>query len=59
MFAAAPPKPAECLVGWLAHYATGVLYALALVLFASDRWLREPTLLPAMTLGIPEFDSSP
>lgn len=50
--AASPQKPAECTVGWIAHYAIGVMFALALVLFASPRWLQEPTLLPAMILGL-------
>lgn len=48
----APEKPAECTVGWTMHYATGVIYALLLVLLASPRWLEEPTFLPAMTLGL-------
>src|SRR5213592_1542615 len=30
--AAAPQKPAECTVGWIAHYAMGVIFALTLVL---------------------------
>lgn len=50
--ATAPQKSAECAVGWVAHYAIGVTYALSLVFFTSHRWLREPTLLPAMILGI-------
>jgi hypothetical protein len=48
----APQMPAECAVGWIAHYATGVVYAIALVLLVSHRWLQEPTLAPAMILGI-------
>ena len=50
--AAAPQKPSECMIGWIAHYAVGVLFAGSLVLLASPRWLREPTLLPAMILGL-------
>ena len=50
--AAAPHKPAECAVGWIAHYAIGVIFALALVLLASPQWLQEPTVLPAMILGV-------
>ncbi len=50
--AAAPQKPAECTVGWIAHYAIGAIYALSLVFFTSHRWLQEPTLVPAMILGI-------
>jgi hypothetical protein len=50
--AAAPQKPAECTVGWIAHYAIGVIFALALVLLAPPQWLQEPTVLPAMILGL-------
>src|SRR5438046_1911906 len=50
--AAAPQKPAECTVGWIAHYAIGVIFALALVLLASPQWLQEPTVLPAVILGL-------
>ncbi|MGA8613308.1 MAG: DUF2938 domain-containing protein [Xanthobacteraceae bacterium] len=50
--ASAPQKPAECSVGWIGHYVIGVVFALALVLLASPQWLREPTLLPAMILGL-------
>ena len=50
--AATPQKPAECAVGWIAHYAIGVIFALALVLLASPQWLRAPTVLPAMILGL-------
>jgi hypothetical protein len=48
----AAKKPAECAVGWIAHYAIGVIFALSLVLLASPRWLQEPTLLPAVILGL-------
>lgn len=50
--AAAEKKPAECVVGWIAHYATGIVFALALVLLASPNWLQQPTLLPALVLGL-------
>lgn len=50
--AATLPKPAECAVGWIAHYVTGVVYALLLVLLTTPRWLQDPTLLPAMVLGL-------
>ena len=50
--AAAPKKSAECAVGWIAHYAIGVGFALLLVVLTSTQWLDEPTLLPAMTVGL-------
>jgi len=50
--AAAAQRPAECAVGWIAHYVLGVIFALALVLLASPRWLQEPTVLPALIFGL-------
>jgi cytochrome b561 len=50
--AAAPPKAGECIVGWITHYVTGVVYALVLVAIVSGSWLLRPTLLPAMLFGI-------
>jgi hypothetical protein len=49
---AAPRKPLECAVGWLAHYTFGVVFALAFVVLASTGWLVRPTLLPALLYGI-------
>jgi hypothetical protein len=50
--AKAPEKTAECIVGWVAHYATGIIFALSLALLTSPRWLLEPTLLPALAFGL-------
>jgi hypothetical protein len=50
--AAAPQKPFECTVGWIAHYTIGVVFALVFVVFASGDWLARPTLLPALLYGI-------
>lgn len=49
---AAPPKAFECTVGWIAHYTTGVVFALTFVVLASGEWLARPTLLPALLYGI-------
>ena len=49
---AAPQKPFECTVGWIAHYTIGVVFALVFVVLASDDWLARPTLLPALLYGI-------
>src|SRR2546427_13060665 len=48
--AAAPQRPAEGTVGWIAHDAIRVIFALPLVLSASPQWLREPTDLPSVIL---------
>lgn len=49
---AAAEKPAECAIGWIAHYAIGVLFALALVAWVTPQWLRSPTFMPALIFGL-------
>jgi len=50
--AKAPPVGGELLLGWLAHYATGVLFAALLVGVCGMEWARGPTLVPAVSIGI-------
>jgi len=50
--AAAPGKPFECAVGWIAHYTIGVVFALVFVVLAPGDWLARPTALPALLYGI-------
>ena len=50
--AAAEQKPFECVVGWLAHYGTGVTLALAFVALASGDWLAQPAFLPVLFYGV-------
>ena len=50
--AAATQQPAECPIGWIAHYTIGALFALALVALTTAQWLRAPTLTPALIFGI-------
>jgi hypothetical protein len=50
--AAATQQPAECPIGWIAHYTIGALFALALVALATPQWLQSPTLTPALIFGI-------
>ena len=47
----APPKSAECTVGWIAHYIIGILFAVAFLAFACNSWLQHPTLIPAILFG--------
>lgn len=49
---AAPQKPFECAVGWIAHYSIGVLLALVFVALASGDWLGRPTLPLALLYGL-------
>jgi uncharacterized membrane protein YagU involved in acid resistance len=50
--AAAPQKPFECTVGWIAHYSIGVGFAIGFVVLMSGHWLARPTLPPALLYGI-------
>jgi hypothetical protein len=49
---AAPEKPFECTVGWIAHYTIGIVFALVFVGFTSGDWLARPTMLPALLYGL-------
>ena len=50
--AAAPPVPRERLIGWTAHYLIGVAFAAILPGIWGRAWLEEPTLGPALIVGI-------
>ena len=50
--AAAARRPAECTVGWIAHFAIGIVFAFFFVALATPQWLRSPTLMPALIFGI-------
>ena len=50
--AAAQRNRLECAIGWIAHYAIGVVLAILLIVIVSGRWLTNPTLLPALFFGI-------
>ena len=39
-------------LGWTAHYLTGIAFAALLVSAAGRRWLHQPTLVPALLVGI-------
>ena len=48
----APPKSAECTVGWVAHYIIGLTFALIFVSCVGSRWLQHPTPIPAILFGV-------
>ena len=50
--AVAPPVPGERLVGWMAHYLTGIAFAGVLLAVCGLAWVRQPTLAPALAVGI-------
>lgn len=49
---ASEPLPRELAVGWAAHYVTGIVFASALLLIWGVGWARQPTLLPALIVGL-------
>ncbi|HJH17803.1 MAG TPA: DUF2938 domain-containing protein [Pseudomonas lactis] len=42
----------EVALGWVAHYVTGVVFAITLVWVEGIAWLQAPTILPALILGV-------
>lgn len=50
--AKAAPVQGELALGWLLHYATGIAFAAILVAAQGVGWLRLPTLLPALAVGV-------
>jgi hypothetical protein len=46
------PVRGERLLGWGAHYAIGISFAALLLLSTGLEWGREPTLAPALLLGV-------
>lgn len=49
---AAQPIAGELLVGWFGHYFIGILFALMLLVYSSSDWLKRPSFLPALVVGI-------
>jgi hypothetical protein len=49
--AASPPVPRERLLGWSAHYLTGIAFASVLLAVWGPDWARRPTLGPALVVG--------
>jgi hypothetical protein len=49
---AAAPVRGERLIGWTAHYATGIAFAALLPLLWGPGWLRDPTPGPALAVGL-------
>jgi hypothetical protein len=46
------PVRGELLLGWSAHYAIGVGFATILVAICGLDWLRQPTVAPALLVGV-------
>jgi len=50
--AAAAPHPQEVALGWIAHYATGLVYGALFLVIAGPGWLAAPRFLPAWIFGL-------
>ena len=50
--AATPPVRGERLIGWTVHYLTGIAFAGVLLALWGIDWARNPTLAPALMVGI-------
>ena len=50
--AASEPIPHELALGWVMHYATGVVFAAMLFLLEGISWAQQPRLLPALAVGL-------
>jgi hypothetical protein len=50
--AAAPRVQGEKVIGWAAHYAIGIAFAVLLVAVAGYGWVADPSIGPAIALGI-------
>lgn len=48
----AKPVRGELLLGWCCHYLIGVAFVGLFVAFVGAQWLCQPTLLPALLLGV-------
>jgi len=50
--AKAQALPGERVLGWAAHYVIGIVFAGLLLALNGLEWVRQPTLLPALALGV-------
>jgi hypothetical protein len=49
---ASPAVRGERLIGWTAHFLIGIAFAAAFLGIVGPEWIRQPTLGPALALGI-------
>ncbi len=48
----AVPVTAERALGWVTHYAIGIVFAGLLLVVLGSEWARTPSLLPAIAVGV-------
>src|SRR5690606_39924806 len=46
------PIRGERVIGWTAHYLTGIAFASLLTVGWDERWVESPTLIPALVVGL-------
>ena len=49
---ASSPMRGELIIGWTAHYLIGIAFAALLISIFGAEWVRYPTLVPAIAVGI-------
>ena len=49
--AKSPPVRGERLLGWIAHYLTGIAFAAVLIGIWGVAWVRHPSIVPALIVG--------
>ncbi|WP_020207773.1 DUF2938 domain-containing protein [Gilvimarinus chinensis] len=49
---ASAPARGEQVIGWTAHYVTGIAFAALLVAITGEPWINHPTIGPALGVGI-------
>lgn len=47
-----PPVSNELAIGWIMHYLIGALFAAIVIMIWGLDWARNPTLLPALIVGV-------
>lgn len=50
--AASAPVRGEHVIGWAAHYLTGIAFAAVLIGIWGPAWVRQPSLGPALAVGV-------
>lgn len=50
--AASPSMGGEQIIGWAAHYLTGIAFAALLIGISGPTWIQSPTIGPALAVGI-------
>jgi hypothetical protein len=48
----ASPVRGEATIGWLAHYTSGIVFALILIAITGPEWLSQPTPVAALIFGL-------